>query len=477
MRPNAASSSDVVVTERGLLQSPSSSESVLEEIAENAPPTFYASVKIYGIPAIDDKRQTFDAQMRMFIEWNSSGCPASKLPWPKILLLNQIDKSQTGETVRRDPSHRKNGWWIMKVNVDGRFACLFNLTVFPFDNQNLEVQVRISHVLAESWEASKRGGGAPVKLMRGVDRPDVPGLPKIKDIFQVPHERDNKILSKIHTREWMFEDPGVKFDLQEKSVDESVKRTAWADVAWSVRASREYVSYCWNTLLLMFVLQLLGFGTYFIRPPPCDDCDNAEWLETHLQHLDTRIHVVLTLLLTTVAFKITLSEQMPRMPYLTLMDKYLLLTFGVYVVIAAEIFMVDDIYQAVRDSHGFEGSRRQLDKWLFCGMLSVWVAIQVYCGLRMWNEARIGGAMEDPLVAGLPGPDCCCCWRKLTGRARTDSSQYAEKHQRRFTRQVIGRTHTQRNLMVIKRRSGSGSDRGHGAGEDTGGVAHNTEAL
>ena len=238
--------------------------------------------------------------------------------------------------------------------------------------------------------------------------------------------------------------------------DESVKRTAWRDVAWSVRASRVYVSYCWNTLLLMFVLQLLGFGTYFIRPPPCDDCDNAEWLETHLQHLDTRIHVGLTLLLTTVAFKITLSEQMPRMPYLTLMDKYLLLTFGVYAVIAAEILIIDDVYHVVRDSYDFEGSKRELDRWLFCAMLFVWLAIQVYCGLRMWNEARVGGAMDDPLVAGLP---CIPWWRK---QAQQDAQR---NHQRRFTQKVIGRSHTRKDLMVTTARSldGGGSNHGQGA--------------
>ena len=51
------------------------------------------------------------------------------------------------------------------------------------------------------------------------------------------------------------------------------------------------------------------------------------------------------------------------------MDKYLLLTFIVYVVIGLSI--IDDVYHLVCDSFDFEGSKRQLDQCLLCDAVRV----------------------------------------------------------------------------------------------------------
>ena len=58
----------------------------------------------------------------------------------------------------------------------------------------------------------------------------------------------------------------------------------------------------------MLLLQLLGFGTYFItvQDKPSDDGPSP--------HIEPRINVVLTLLLTSVAFKVSIAEELPKMP-------------------------------------------------------------------------------------------------------------------------------------------------------------------
>ena len=79
--------------------------------------------------------------------------------------------------------------------------------------------------------------------------------------------------------------------------------------------------------------------------------------------------------------------------------------------------------------------------------------------------------MDDPLVAGLP----CIPWCQK--EARQDAQR---KSHRRFTRAVIGRTHTRKDLMVTMGQNvdGGGSNHGHGAGRaNVDGVVQSTETV
>ena len=102
------------------------------------------------------------------------------------------------------------------------------------------LEIRFACHICWPTAGKARASGIPTEILPGSKRPDVPGLPKINMYFSGSARTHNEIFSKIHTREWMFEDPAVKFELQEKSVDESVKRTAWKDVAWSSERPRMY---------------------------------------------------------------------------------------------------------------------------------------------------------------------------------------------------------------------------------------------
>jgi hypothetical protein len=61
----------------------------------------------------------------------------------------------------------------------------------------------------------------------------------------------------------------------------------------------------------------------------------AFWLEP-IQELSDRLQVVLTLLLTVVAFKLMIKEQLPSVPYMTDLDKYI---FAVTTMLFAQAFM------------------------------------------------------------------------------------------------------------------------------------------
>ena len=107
------------------------------------PPIFYTAIKIFAISKVDDKSQTFDCHFRLFVEWREERLPEGVRRWPKLKLLNQVAESsmKDPDAVREPELDVKSGWWELKRDFNGTFSCDFDLHVFPFDNQDLTLQV------------------------------------------------------------------------------------------------------------------------------------------------------------------------------------------------------------------------------------------------------------------------------------------------------------------------------------------------
>jgi hypothetical protein len=342
------------------------------------PPVFYTTIKIFAIPSIDDKRQTFDAHFRLFVEWRDEPLsPDGDKRWPKLKILNQVAESSmsnAAEDLREPELNESTRWWELKRDFIGTFSANFDMHVFPFDNQDLTMQVRVSYTLGKSMDGT--GTSFPADLRQGKDRPGKQ-LKKGVDIFQF-HSG-----SASHTKEWTFEDHKVGFTVEGKKQSESRKQRNWRDAHWTVRASRQYESYLFNVFFITLLLQLLGFGTHFIA---IGSPGNSE-------HLEPRINVVLTVLLTSVAFKVSIAEQMPKMPYLTLIDKYLLCSFTTLFVIAMEIFMLDTVADHLGEP------REWCDVVAFKIIGGAWAAVQLLFAVRFAREARTGGKLHEPKIA------------------------------------------------------------------------------
>ena len=105
----------------------------------------------------------------------------------------------------------------------------------------------------------------------------------------------------------------------------------------------------------MFLFVLLGFPVFLLEP-------NA---------LDQRLTILYTLLLTSVAYKFWISEQLPRCSYLTLTDRYILLCIVMLVLMAAESSL---LYLAL--SYGIVGrSIHILEDALAIFLIICWCAV------------------------------------------------------------------------------------------------------
>ena len=136
----------------------------------------------------------------------------------------------------------------------------------------------------------------------------------------------------------------------------------------SLLATRRPEFYLWNIEVPMFVLTSLIGMTWAIAPEEVGD----------------RISVSLTLVLTAVAYKLTVAQSIPQVAYLTLLDKYVSLCF-IFMVIATVENALLQVENALLHSLVQEGADRALT--------------DVVC-LRIWGSGWLA----------------CCAWYVVTAR-------------------------------------------------------------
>jgi heme/copper-type cytochrome/quinol oxidase subunit 4 len=95
-------------------------------------------------------------------------------------------------------------------------------------------------------------------------------------------------------------------------------------VACKMQVQRKSAYYLWNVVLVVFVLTQASFS---VSAVPYSNYAN-------------RMGLVLTLLLTIVAFKFVIAGFVPPTPYLTLIDKYIIAAFVVFSIVILECFFL-----------------------------------------------------------------------------------------------------------------------------------------
>ncbi|XP_078671027.1 gamma-aminobutyric acid receptor subunit beta-like [Branchiostoma floridae x Branchiostoma belcheri] len=182
-------------------------------------------------------------------------------------------------------------WATFKANMD--------LTDFPFDHQKLTIQ------LMSGWSIKY------VDLRKNYGSNDTIN----EDDFA---DGDQWTVSK-----YLECEHGTKTNLQSETFGVYPVYNITAHV------QRKTAFYIWNTALILLLIMLVSFAVFSI---PIED-------------LDRRLTNTFTLLLTTVAFKLVVSQYLPTVPYLTLLDKYVLRWIIFQCVVAA----LNAVTSAIRD--------------------------------------------------------------------------------------------------------------------------------
>ncbi|XP_070187244.1 cys-loop ligand-gated ion channel-like isoform X2 [Littorina saxatilis] len=165
-----------------------------------------------------------------------------------------------------------------KRTVKGTFMENLELDDFPFDVQDLTITV------ASEFPASE------VELVEDSEN----------------RHMVNK-QSFVDEQEWHLycHTECTKWELKIDPVDEAAKRSA---ISVKCRAARRPGYFVWNIFMVTFLICSLSFATFSVDK----------------QYPQNRLQLSFTLMLTSVAFKSVVNQSLPRISYLTYMDKYLL---------------------------------------------------------------------------------------------------------------------------------------------------------
>ncbi|KAK7501996.1 hypothetical protein BaRGS_00006748, partial [Batillaria attramentaria] len=165
-----------------------------------------------------------------------------------------------------------------KRTVKGTFMENLELDDFPFDVQDLTVTV------ASEFPATE------VELVEDSDNRHMVNKQSFVD------EQEWHLYCHTECNKW---------ELKIDPVDDAAKRSA---ISVKCRAARRPGYFVWNIFMVTFLICSLSFATFSVDK----------------NYPQNRLQLSFTLMLTSVAFKSVVNQSLPRISYLTYMDKYLL---------------------------------------------------------------------------------------------------------------------------------------------------------
>ncbi|KAI8502325.1 hypothetical protein Bbelb_199130 [Branchiostoma belcheri] len=181
--------------------------------------------------------------------------------------------------------------------VQATFKEPMKLANFPFDYQKLTIKLR------SRWPMDQ------VELRKNMGAKDTIRT----DTFTA-------------SQEWkLYGHLLCEHDVTKRDLSTSDKQFPLYNITLHVKRKTGF--YVWNVALLMFLIMSLSFTAFSVSP------DKPE----------SRLSVSLTLLLTSVAFKFMVSQNLPTISYLTLLDKYVLLCMIFQCLVAVQNALVSAV--------------------------------------------------------------------------------------------------------------------------------------
>ncbi|KAK4473971.1 hypothetical protein MN116_002637 [Schistosoma mekongi] len=209
--------------------------------------------------------------------------------WNPLLYIDNI-LSETKDTQWVMAVRSENGevYLMERRRIKGVFLETLELNDFPLDVQDLTITVT-------------------------TERPDT-------EVDIIPDQVEMSainIQTFVDQQEWkLHEHVEIKKRIIKQEYSSSMKSHPCLSV--TCRAARRPGYFYWNVFLIMFMISGLAFATFAVSP------DKAE----------LRLRLSFTLILTSVTFKYVITQSLPKISYLTYMDKYVLMSLFILCIIS-----------------------------------------------------------------------------------------------------------------------------------------------
>jgi hypothetical protein len=222
--------------------------------------------------------------------------------------VNSVDAAQVTERVFR---HRHDGTVTGEVNLAVRLATNFDLRRFPFDRQSLQLIIE-----SFTWDASQ--------------------------VVFVADESATGFAADFEIPEWTIEDVRAHV----KTVDVRRSSEPFSRFVLTIDIKRKAGFYLWKVLLPLLAIVALSWAVFWMTD----------------ERFGVRVRASATGILTVVAYQFVANESLPRVAYLTVMDKIMLVSFVLLAITVLESFLVSR-HQADDPERALAIDR--VSRWLF----------------------------------------------------------------------------------------------------------------
>ncbi|XP_005111291.2 cys-loop ligand-gated ion channel [Aplysia californica] len=246
-------------------------------------------VQFFKVGEIDTLKEQYTADVIVRARWREPSLDGKlqesgditdiKKYWnPKLYIENSYGDPKEMFRYRLIFNEKGEAFMSEKRTVKGTFMENLELDDFPFDVQDLTVTV------ASEFPANEV---------------------EIVEDYENRHMVNKQ--SFVDEQEWHLyaHTECIRRELMIDQFDPNARRSA---ISVKCRAARRPGYFIWNIFMVTFLICSLSFATFSVDK----------------KHPQNRLQLSFTLVLTAVAFKSVVNQSLPRISYLTYMDKYLL---------------------------------------------------------------------------------------------------------------------------------------------------------
>ena len=278
-------------------------------------------VYLTNLAQIDELLEQFQVKGTLFARWRDPRLAAKpgenvdrvklfrpgEIWLPKLEMINSVSpREQHDITITVDPSGTVEYAEVFAVTLSTQLR----LRSFPFDSQSLAILVR-----------PLRSPDQPVTLVADSTR--------CGSSVQLAQWRTLGLDTSIGTATTLENAPPLP------------------QVSFYLRVKRRYIFYVWKVFVPLVVMVMISWTAFWIR------------LDDHYSQMT----VALTTILTVIAFAFSISSSLPRLPYLTLIDAFFLISYLFVFSAILEHVAIHNLLDAKRESTARRF--RQFSRWLF----------------------------------------------------------------------------------------------------------------
>ena len=293
--------------------------------------------RVFSLGQIKMEEQTFCCGFDLMVKWKEqeygdcewaerflrgridhSGSAPKGLRWePLIRFPNAVTYEEIGEDLRLYDVNMEKRYITRRNVIFGTFKCLYDLTNFPFDVQQLRIDVQLGRERVSCEELRlpayriAHWRGAPNVLMHQIDS-----------------EYDYRPMRYVVWTSQILETP-----------------TVHSRYSFVIPAQRKSYFYLSNWVAIVMMVQIMAYGVF--RFPASE--------------LDSRIGTTATLFLVLVQFKLQITDKAPALSYMTLFDKYLITAACTIFFIFMGSILIHPVAASVETNHWFGSARRNLE--------------------------------------------------------------------------------------------------------------------